>query len=52
MVVYDIESFKTDRAIPYANCIYKLSKIPGKCNRDITNPELEKCRKICNVFKV
>ena len=24
MVVYDIETFNTDRAVPFANCIYRL----------------------------
>ena len=30
MIVYDIETFNTDRSIPFANCIYRLSKISGK----------------------
>ena len=51
MVVYDIETFNIDRADPYANCIYRLSKISGKYNRDITQREYEKCRKDCIVFK-
>ena len=41
MIVYDIETFNTDRSVPYANCIYRLSKISGKFNRDIT--EYETC---------
>ena len=51
MVVYAIETFSTDRAIPYANCRYRLSKISGKNNRDITQREYEKCRKDGFVFK-
>ena len=39
MIVYDIDTFNTDRAVPYANCIYRLSKISGKYNRDITERE-------------
>ena len=30
MVVYDLETFNINRAIPYANCLYRLSKISGK----------------------
>ena len=36
MIVYDLETFNTDKAVPYANCIYRLSKISVKYNRDIT----------------
>ena len=32
MVVYDIETFNTDRAVPYANCIYRLNKMSVKGN--------------------
>ena len=28
--VYDIETFNTDRVVPYADFIYRLSKISGK----------------------
>ena len=45
MVVHDMESFNTDRAIPYAICTYRLSKISGKNYRDITDRELAKCKK-------
>ena len=51
MVVYDLETFDTDKAVPYAICINRLNKIPGKYNRDITQREYEKCRKDCIVFK-
>ena len=51
MVVYDLETFNTDRAVPYASCIYRLSKISGKYNRDITQRGYEKCGKHCIVFK-
>ena len=46
-----LETFNTDRAIPYANCIHRLCKISGKYNREITQKEYEKCRKDCIVFK-
>ena len=32
MIVYDMETFITDRAVPYAICIYRLSKNSGKYN--------------------
>ena len=51
MIVYGIETFNTDTAVPYANCIYRLGKLSGKYNRDITQREYEKCRKNCIVFK-
>ena len=51
MIVYDIETFNTDRVVPYANCIYRLSKLSGKYIRDLTQREYEKCRKDCIVFK-
>ena len=43
--VYDLETHKTDRAIPYVFCFYRLSKLAGRYNRDLTPDELEKCRK-------
>ena len=30
MIVYEIENFNTDKAVPFANYIYRLSKISGK----------------------
>ena len=50
MIVLYIETFNTDRAVPYVNCIYKLSKISGKYNRDITEI-YQKSRKDCIAFK-
>ena len=29
IVFYDFETFNTDRAVPYAKCIYRLSKFSG-----------------------
>ena len=51
MVVYDIETFNTDRVVPYANCIYRLSKLSGKYNRDISEKEYQKCLNDHIVFK-
>ena len=51
MIVYDLQSFCTDKVVPYAICIYRLDKISGKENRGITERENEKCRKDCIVSK-
>ena len=51
LIVYDIENFNTDRVVPYAVCLYRLSKISGKYNRDITEQGYENCKKDCIVFK-
>ena len=34
MVVYDIETISTIKCVPYAKCIYRLSKNSGKYHRD------------------
>ena len=46
-----METFNTDRALPYANCLKRLSKLPDKKNRGLTDRENEKCIKECIVFK-
>ena len=51
MIVYDIETFNTIKCVPYANCIYRLSKISGKYYRDISQKEYQKCLNDCIVFK-
>ena len=51
MVVYDIETFSTIKCVPYANCIYRLSKISGKYYRDISEKGYQKCLNDCIVFK-
>ena len=49
-IVYDLETHNTDRARPYCISFYRLSKIAGRCGRDQTREELEKCRKDTIVF--
>ena len=44
-ILYDLETHQIDRARPYVFCFYRLSKIAGRCNRDLTPDEIEKCRK-------
>ena len=51
MVVYDVETFNTIKCVPYAKCIYRLSKISGKYYRDISEKGYEKCLNDCIVFK-
>ena len=51
MVVYDIDTFNTIKCVPLANCIYRISPLPGKYIREITQREHEKCKKDCIVFK-
>ena len=43
--VYDLESQNTDRARPYCISFYRLSKLAGRYNRDLSQYELEKCEK-------
>ena len=51
MIVYDLETFDTDRVVRYAFGSYEISKTSGKCCRDKTQCEYEKCRNDCIVFK-
>ena len=44
-ITYDLETRNTDRAKPYVFCFYRLSKLAGRYNRDLTPCEVEKCRK-------
>ena len=52
IILYDIETYNEDRGVPYCSCIYKLSKIPGKYNRDKSEKRYQKCLKDGVVFKV
>ena len=51
ITVDDLETYNTDRVVPYCSCIYKLSKNSGNYNRVITEEEYEKCKQDCIVFK-
>ena len=44
-IVYDLESHNTNRARPYVFCFYRLSKLAGRYNRDLTRDEIDKCKK-------
>ena len=41
--VYDLETPNTDKARPYCISFYRLSKRAGRCNRYLSQYELEKC---------
>ena len=44
-IVYDLETLNTDRARLYVFCFYRLSKLAGRYDRDLTIDEQEKCKK-------
>ena len=44
-IVYDLETHNTDRTRLYVFCFYRLSKLAGRYNRDLTKNEKEKCKK-------
>ena len=44
-ITYDLETHNTDRARPYVFCFYRLKKLAGIYNRDLTKDEIEKCKK-------
>ena len=44
-ITYDLETHNTDRARHYVFCFYRLNKLAGKYNREITPYALENCKK-------
>ena len=44
LIVYDLETHKTDRTRPYVFCFCRLSKLAGRYNRDLTLDEYDKCK--------
>ena len=42
MIVYDIETYNKNRAVPNCSCIYKHSKVSDNYHRDITGREFQK----------
>ena len=50
-VVFDLETYNKDRAVPYCKCIFTLRKIAGKYNRHITEKEYQKTFNDCVVSK-
>ena len=39
--VYDLETLNKIRVNPYCSCIYKLSNVSGKYNRDISEKKIK-----------
>ena len=44
-IVYDLETHNIDRTRPYVFRFYRLSKLAGRYDRDLTTHQLEKCKK-------
>ena len=44
-IVYDLETHNTNRARLYVFCFYRLSKLGGRYNRNLTSDEIDKCKK-------
>ena len=49
-IVYDLETHNTDKARPYCISFYRIIKLAGRYNRDLTPYEIEKCKKDTIVF--
>ena len=49
-IVYHLETHITDRARPCIMTFYRLSKLAGKQDRELTPYEIEKCKKDTLVF--
>ena len=49
-VLYDLQTHNTDRERPYNKTFYRLSKLAGRYNRDLTPYEYEKCKNDILVF--
>ena len=51
LVMYDLETYKKNRAVPYCSCLLKLSKISGKCYCDMSEQKYQKRLNDCVVFE-
>ena len=49
-IVYDLETHNTDRVRPYVLRFYRLCKLAGKCNRDLTHDEKQKYKMVTIAF--
>ena len=43
-IIYDLETHNTDRTRPYVFCFYRLSKLAGRYNRNLSPYEVDKCK--------
>ena len=44
-ITNDLETHNTDRTRPYVFCFYRLSKLAGKIDRNLTQYEIDICKK-------
>ena len=44
-VVYNLETHNTDRNRPHCISLYRLRKLAGRYNRELTTYEIDKCKK-------
>ena len=49
-IVYDLETYNTDRARTYCISFYRLTKPAGRYSRDLTPYEKDRCKKDTLVF--
>ena len=49
-ILNDLETHNTARVRPYVFCFYRLSKLAGRYNRDLTRDEIDKCKKYTIAF--
>ena len=49
-IIYDLRTHNTDRTRPYCVPFYRLSKLAGRYNRDLTPYEIKKCKNDIFVF--
>ena len=51
-IVYELEHFTTDRAVPYCFSLYRISNLASENNPDLTNGEYRRSRKETNFFSM
>ena len=49
--VYDLETFKKIRVVPFCSCIYKLNKCSAKYHRDKSEEKYQKYLNDCVVLR-
>ena len=43
VLIYDLETFNWDKAVPYTVAFYSVLKMFWKCDRDLTEEEVQIC---------
>ena len=49
-IVYYLETHNTERARPYCISFYRLSKLAGRYNRDLSQYEIDECKNHTTAF--